>query len=544
MYNQIFDDYFLDRIGNNNASNSYVKYNAFDLMQKSLFKTSVEGTHQVGKKQDKLEWLLSYNRVTNDQPDQRKIQYSRYDLADPFQANINTSGKANNRLFSTLRENVYIGNVNYTHHFDFLKTNLKIGALAQYRQRSFDARFIGLVLDELSISPEEATAIKQRSSSTIYSNDLIDKGYYKLNEITLPSDAYDASSLTQAGYVMLDNKFTDKLRLVWGARAELFNIQLDSKNILGEPLKVDDTWLDILPSANLTYSLNDKSNLRASYYRTVARPEFRELAPFAYYDYELTALSFGNPDLKRSQINNADLRYEIYPAAGEIFSISAFYKHFQNTLESIVDAQNSQLEVSIRNYPSAQNVGVEMELRKSLQFINDNSTMFKNLSFYVNLAYIKSSVNTSYTDVSGNVIDVERPLTGQSNYVVNTSLGYTALDGKLNLNVLYNRIGPRIYLVGDPRSKDGNGLLGNIWEAPRNILDAQVSYNLNKRSDLRLSIKDILSSQYFLYADQNGNKKFDNANIREASSVLSDKDYIVKAFRPGTTFSLTYTYRF
>lgn len=542
LYNQVFDDYFLERQGDNKSSSKFTNYYAYDLLQKSLFKTSLEGDHQVGKGQSKLNWIVTYNRVTNDQPDQRKLSYGKaIDQANnesvPELADVNSSGKSNNRLFSTLGENIYTAAVNYSVPFKFLnKTTLKAGLSAQYRQRDFNARFLGLVLNENLIDPDQANAIKARKPQDLFSSDLIDKGYYRLEEGTLPSDKYDANSTTEAGYVMLDNKFSDKFRLVWGARVESFNIQLNSHTVTGAPLNVDKTWLDVLPSANFTYSLTEKSNLRASYYRTVARPEFRELAPFAYYDYELSALSYGNPSLERSQIDNADLRYEIYPNAGEIISASVFYKHFNNTLESFVYGVNSQLEISTNNYPSAENIGAEVEVRKNLGFISNSSKLFKNLGFYTNLAYIQSTVKSSYQDVAGKTIETDRPLTGQSNYVINTSLGYTALNGKLNVNVLYNRIGPRIFLVGD------NHRFGNIFEKPRNLLDASVSYNLSKRSELRFNAKDLLNSTVLFYYDQNNNNKYEAAQVDENGNI--NNDWILKTFKPGTTFSLTYTYKF
>ena len=546
LYNQIFDDYFLERTGNNSSINKAIEYYAYDLFQKSLFKTSLEGDHKLGKKQSKINWLVAYNRVNNDQPDQRKVQYGKLlsdqnDPSVPFAAEVGTSGKANNRLFSKLGENIYSANVNYTLPLELLnKTTLKLGLATQYRERTFDARFLGLTLNEnFGRTPsDEATIIKQQPVGNLFSQTAIDKGYFDLVETTLPSDAYTANSNTNAGYVMLDNKFNDKFRLVWGVRVESFNIQLDSKNNGGAPVTVDKTWVDVLPSANFTYSLNEKINLRASYYKTVARPEFREMAPFAYYDYELSALSYGNQSLERSQIHNADLRFELYPNAGEIFSASVFYKHFDNTLEQSVYATTSQLEISARNYPSAQNVGAEVEIRKSLSFIAPSSRLAKNLSFYANLAYVKSQVIGNDTSAAtGAVTKIDRPLTGQSNYVVNTSLTYTAMEGKLNFNILYNRIGPRIFLVGGEN-------LGNVWEQPRNLLDFQVAYNVSKRSELRFNIKDILNAPYFFYYDQNRNDKYDGIVKNESGFAEPANDYILKRFRPGSTFSLTYTYKF
>jgi hypothetical protein len=538
LYNRIFDDNFLLRTGDNLGSSKYINYYAFDLVQKSLFKTALEGDHQIGEGQSKINWLLSYNKVTNSQPDQRKISYGRAmdDATAIMVADVGTIGKANNRLFSDLDENIYIADVNYTHPFRFLnnKSSLKIGALGQYRSREFHARYIGM---KLNGNIDGSDVIAQRPLSTLYGEDAINDGFYQLDDITSNADQYKATTTTGAGYAQVDNRFSDKLRLVWGVRMEYFNLQLKSP-ITNSAISLNNTWVDFLPSANFTWSLNESSNLRASYYRTVARPELREIAPLSYYDYEMSSLINGNTKLVRSQIDNADIRYELYPKAGEILSASVFYKHFKNPIESKVTSSGlSQYDVTPYNFNSAYNVGAEIEIRKKLGFIAENSFL-KSTTFYANLAYIKSVVQDNSIPNAK-----DRPLSGQSNYVINTSLSYALPNDKVSFNLLYNRIGQRLYLVGEGGGADGSGKLGNIYESPRDLLDFQANLNISKRSGLRLNIKDILNAKYQFYYDQNGNDKFDNP-VYKKGSISSGEDYLLQQFRPGSTFTLTYSYRF
>jgi hypothetical protein len=536
LYNSIFDDNFMFRTGDNLGSSKYTNYYAFDLVQKSLFKTALEGDHQVGAGQSKINWLLSYNKVTNNQPDQRKVSYGRTlgEEATVLTADVSSIGKANNRLFSNLNENIFIASTNYVHPFRFLdnKSSVKIGGLAQYRTRDFHARYIGMKLDPLKDGGDE---IAQRPIAALYGNDAIENGYYMLDDITSPADEYRANTFTGAGYVQLDNRVSDKLRFVWGARVESFSLRL--KSPINNPVtNVDNNWLDVLPSVNITYSLNETSNLRASYYRTVARPELREIAPLSYYDYEMSSLINGNTKLVRSQIDNADIRYELFPGAGEIFSGSVFYKHFKNPIESkVTSAGLSQYDVTPYNYPGAYNVGAEIELRKKLDFITTDGFM-KDITFYANIAYIKSVVDDNTT-----VNAKDRPLSGQSSYVINTSLAYTLPNDKLSFNLLYNRIGQRLFLVGEGGGADGSGKLGNIFECPRDLLDFQANLNISKRSSVRLNIKDILNAQYRFYYDQNGNNKFDHP-VYQKGLINSSEDYLLQQYRPGTTFTLTYSF--
>lgn len=536
LYNRNFDDNFLFREGNNLSSSKYINYYAFDLTQKSLLKSSVEGTTQVGKAQDKINWVVAYNYINNNQPDQKKSTYF-LDSSLGMVADNGTIGKSNNRLYSNLNEYVYIASANYTKGYKAFKnqSTLKIGGLTQYRTRDFNARYIGMVpTTDPSVIGAEAYANSTLPLAQLYSNASIGKGVYDLEDITSGSDKYTASTITGAGYAMSDNRINDRIRLVWGARVEYFNLKLQS-SLSGKPLNVDTTWIDLLPSANFTYAVDDRSNLRASYYRTVARPELREVAPFAYYDYELSALVNGNPKLTRSQINNADLRYEIFPKNGEVISGSVFYKHFNNTIENEVYSSGiSTFEVKPRNFKSAYNVGVEADMRKSLSFIAPG-TVFEHLNFYINAAYIKSLV----TDTAVGAQD--RPLTGQSNYVLNSSIGYSTENGKFNVNVLYNRIGQRLYLVGQGGGSTGY-LLGNVYERPRNLLDLQATYVLSQRSELRIAFKDILNATYLFYYDQNGNHKWDNPSYSN-TSINSAQDYVLQKYRPGTSAMFTYTYK-
>ena len=84
------------------------------------------------------------------------------------------------------------------------------------------------------------------------------------------------------------------------------------------------------------YKINQNTNLRLSGSQTVIRPELRELSFLNLYDFELNASVQGNPFLQRTKITNADLRYELYPRAGEVFTIGVFFKGFNNAIEQIL----------------------------------------------------------------------------------------------------------------------------------------------------------------------------------------------------------------
>ena len=364
--------------------------------------------------------------------------------------------------------------------------------------------------------------IQQRPIQTLFGQNAINSGIYSLDELQNLTDRYTANSTTSAGYAMLDSKIGDNVRIVYGLRAEKFNLNLQTEDATKG--KVDMDNLDLLPSVNFTYALTPKANFRASYYRTVARPEFRELALFSYYDYELLANQQGNPDLKRTTIDNADIRYEFYPSAGQIFSVSAFYKKFQNAIEPFIRDENSSTEITYFNSKSAYVYGFELEARKALDFVNE-SAFFKNTTAYANLSVNHSKVTNSNNGTTR--LEKSRPLVGQSPYVINAGLQHTEFNNKLSLNILYNRLGERIFFAG-------GGRFSSIYEKPRDMLDFQVGYKVIKnRGEIKFSGADVLNQNYnFVY-------QLDGKPYAPSGTGTTFKNYTM-----GASYSLSFNYTF
>jgi TonB-dependent receptor len=525
IYNRIYDDQFLSRSGRNTATQSDVKFYAFDLLQKSLFKSTVEGNHQLGAKNAKIDWSLSYSNVLNDQPDQRKVSYTRLfsDASNPdvgFAANLSTLGKENTRLYSKMNEDSYSAAVNFSMPVNLFSKNstFKAGLNSQYRDRTFDVRFLGLLLRT------DDAEIRERPLNQLFGSDLINNNIYKLDEIPNFQDSYTGNSLTNAAYAMLDNRIGEKARIVWGARVEQFNLDLQAKQASLSTVKQN--YIDVLPSANFTYSLTDKINLRASYYRTLARPEFRELSISSYYDYELLAFQQGNADLERSTINNMDVRFELYPSAGQILSVSGFYKQFNNAIETFNNDAGSTRTVTYFNSDKATVYGVEFEVRKSLDFIIANDFM-RNTTAYANVSLIKSSVTNP--ENSGLFLqEGKRPMVGQAPYVINAGLQHSFLNDKFNFNALYNKVGRRLAIVA-------GAVYPAVWEAPRDVIDLQLGMRvLKNKGEVKFNAGDLLNQRSVLYYDQNANKKNDGSPI----------DDTLSSYKSGSNFSVAFSYTF
>ncbi|HEY1024369.1 MAG TPA: TonB-dependent receptor [Sphingobacteriaceae bacterium] len=514
--NRIFEDSYIDRHGYNTSNIQDIRLNSSELIQKTLINSQLEGNHQFGNKGVKVDWNLSYAFINREQPDLRTLFYARPQAtAEPY-AMVDDKTR---RFFSDLYENNFGGSIAVTYPFTFLneKSTFKFGVNKLVKERQFDARIFNYQLaDGNSQSP-----LLYLPNDKIFTDENISANGFVLNDFTNPSDKYDAQSDLNAGFVMFDNKLGEKIRLVWGARAEYYYQWLNARDQSNQKVKSEETYFDVLPSLNFTYSLSEKSNLRFAASQTVARPEFRELAPFEFYDFTSASSNSGNPGLKRTRILNTDLRYEFYPAAGEALTASIFFKNFSNPIETVVNsASNADLRrFTYANAKSAHAYGFELEFRKSLSFIND-AEWLRNITAFSNFSYIKSTVDLGI--LGGNP---DRALQGQSPYLINAGLQYTSKGG-LGFSAMYNKAGERIYSVGYQGYSD-------IYEKGRDVLDLQVSKRVFKNGEFKLNFSDIFNQRVLFYQNMDGNKIYN-----------SNTDRIMNGMRQGSSISLQFNYNF
>src|SRR5690606_7714971 len=203
---------------------------------------------------------------------------------------------------------------------------LKAGYYVDFKDRTFDSRYFSYLIPG-NVPFARAEELRQLSLTEAFdpANVTATNGW-RLNEGTRSIDSYLASNLLDAGYAQAELAI-GQFNITGGVRVE-HNIQkLDAADDTG-PIAVKNPITSVLPSFNVGYNINEASILRLAYSRTINRPEFREIAPFLFYDFINEAGRLGNPDLKTVTIDNLDLRYEFYPRRGETISLGAFYKNF------------------------------------------------------------------------------------------------------------------------------------------------------------------------------------------------------------------------
>lgn len=257
----------------------------------------------------------------------------------------------------------------------------------------------------------------------------------------------------------------------------------------------------MLPSFNITYSPDKKTNIRLCGSETLSRPEFRELASSAFYNYNMQLTYTGNENLQQTTIQNLDLRVERFPGKGEMQSVSVFYKKFNNAIEATMIPGTKGM--TYQNAPDAFLYGAELEFRKNFAFMSSNKKSFwKDLTWFGNFAYIHSEVTITGKAADSSTTILRRRLQGQSPYIVNTGFSYLNSPSNVGVTVIFNRIGERIIAVGNQT------YVSDLYEAPRNILDLQVSKRFNNKMELKLSVSDILANKLVYYYNVNNELSF------------------------------------
>jgi len=505
----------VQRQGPNFDRDELIKGAELSYKQNTFYTVQVLGEHGIFKN-TKLKWYGAFNILDGFVPDQRRITYSKSstNTADPYRAVLANvlSQQSGSRVFQSLSDYIYTagGDVSYNFEMFGQKQTLKGGYMLQIKDRLYDAKLFANYL------PTDNDALKQLTENKIFAPENFGNGTdnkFAFDAIKGNTFRYLANTILNAGFLQFDNQFTNKLRVVWGLRVEHFD-QLVGSVKKYDPRHTNTKVTDFLPGVNATYKLNDKTNIRLSGSQTVVRPELRELAFLNLYDFELNLSVQGDPTLKRTKITNFDLRYELYPRAGEVFTLGVFYKNFNTPTEQFLN----NTTVNFVNLTKATAFGAEFEIRKKLDF----SRPLKNFTFQSNISYI-------YSRAKDDVFQLDRPLQGQSPYVINMGILYDHQESGINATLLFNRIGERIYLIGDV----GIGATSpDVYEAPRSVVDFQVAKKVLKtKGELRLNISDILNqTQYF----------YQNANSKRSFQKNVDAFRFTRKF--GTTFGLTFNY--
>lgn len=476
----------------------------FDLKYDSrlVYSGQLAGEQTFNKERTRVNWLVGYGLTNKNQPDNRRLtqvqitdeasdRYNQYYLRIQNVPNPYLAG----RLWIDMEEVISDGKLDLTHQmtFPFSTTpwQLKAGGFYEKKERSLNSRLVGVVAlrnpPDLFFDP--VSEIMNPSSFWFDQTAPYTQHGLSYRDNTRAKDSYDATDILTAGYVALSLPVTPKITLYGGIRLENWNREIT--NFFEEREDADKTpitrdTLDIFPSVNLTWNMTESHLFRLSYGKTVNRPEFREMAPFDYQDFELFAIVYGNKELKSAYAGNFDLRYEWYPRPGEMISVAGFYKKFTDPIETFLRPSGTTYDYFPYNTEEAYSTGIEIDIRKRFEGLEGTSGFrgfLNNLTVVFNTSLIKSEINTSEQEFTR---DTLRVMAGQSPYIVNLGLFYNNVEKDLDINLSYNVVGKRIAYVGTPTNP-------HTWELPRNGLDLTVKKGIGKNFSVKAGVKDLLN---------------------------------------------------
>lgn len=464
----------------------------------------------------KIGWGVGLARATRDEPDTRGVVYQFDGNLQSFTFEDDSS--SGSHFFSEQGETTLTGKLDLTQPLlsDQERLAMKVGGFVNVRQREFLARRFRFRPDrdgappafDACGGPEYALDCPDK----LFSDENIRDGFLQLEENTALNDGYEAGLDVYAAYAMLDAKIVDELRVVLGPRLEISRQSItpfDPTDPSADRTTSQFDEMVILPAVSAVWTPIPRANVRGSVTRTVARPQLREIAPFAYTDYFGGLQVRGNPDLDNTSIVNADTRFEYFPTAREVVAVSAFYKRFEDPIEQVLDPSSGNGIVSFENGLGANLFGVELEARKSLDMF---SPVLRPLSVIANVTLSHSSVDLDPTE-SIALTSKSRPMSLQAPFLFNFALDLDNEPTGTRARVLYNLVGPRLTLVG------ANGI-PDVYESARHGLDVTIGQRVGKHVEVRASATNLIDLPV------------------ERSHDIGEGDAIRDSYTAGRTFSL------
>ncbi|MDX2192839.1 MAG: carboxypeptidase regulatory-like domain-containing protein [Gemmatimonadales bacterium] len=463
-------------------------FNSARFITRQTWQSQLWGEHRlIG--QLRFDWKASYSEARRDEPENRTIIRS---IEGDGRAALGSSGGqflCCNFTHRFLTDRTTVGQADLSLPFTFWTPGdglIKVGVLRRDRIRDFvGARVFGGLFSASGGIP--VGVARDLPIERFWSPELF-AGPISLTNQPSSDNSYGADDRVRAAYGMLDFVLVPRVRLAGGLRYEQWSLDVFAPSRPGQPLpglgtadsnsiraleesryEVRRANTDMLPSANLTFMLSDRMNVRLAAFQSLARPDARELSREVYQEIGGDCSLEGNETLQRTLITNYDAKWELFTRPGEIFSLSGFYKRFQRpTVQVIGNAGQGRCQFRFAQASEAETYGGEVEMRQQLTWLPG---ALSHLSLGGNVSLIRSKAILDSVTFGPTERSISRPFQGQSDWLANVNLGYDA-PGGFQFTVLYNWFGDRVLRYDeDPRRSDQ-------IERGRGTLDARLRFRL------------------------------------------------------------------
>jgi len=514
-------------------------------VEKSIQNFSINGIHSLPYLEDqKIEWNLNSGKSIRFEPDTRS---QNYQSKNNYYELVASSSKAGLRDFTDGFDRNKSLDVN--HSFSLGKMQLKSGIRLQTKYRQFEKRSFyyehskGYWPSEMLRIEDESQFGDLFSLNNMYSIDLdgnVTDGLLLVESTDGANrNGYKAIEHNNAGYLMVDiSLYTSdfvvrSVRLITGARYEKYNLSLNPYNPVtkipyistimnGDTISVNTNEAQLLPSINVLVDLSNNVKVRTAFSQTIARGEFREIAPFAYQEFYGGDVMVGYPQLETTQITNSDLRLEWYPSASELILFGIFYKDIKNPIEVALISTPDLVYKTFQNAKTAKTSGLEIEIKKRFSFIPltvGHGFISMNSTFSSSKVWMDSTVTLfNGTQYKNSASDINRPMVGQSNFMFNANLDLN-FTGGYAFTLAYNTFSPRLSAIGVSE-------LGNEYEFTFHSFNMTISKTLGP-INVAIKSKNLLNDQV----------KF--GLIEQSSNQVKN----TKSYYPGRSVSLGISYK-
>jgi len=520
------------RAKNNAVGDNELERALRDRRQESLINSVTFGGENIVGESGALDYRLTWNRSSEETPNQIIASFIQEDVE--FAPNVGPDViDPNNIQANPLNEDVseywfdeieteykkaveedVIGAINYDQGFyrDKGFSGLwEVGAKARWKNKEQDYNVFDYEADDdLNLVPylsdweSETPFFRGRYPGQIVPfqdpqlmRDLLNSGELE-GERNLEEDLadFDISEDTYAAYGMTELFFGANASFLGGVRVENTRVDYTAYELIlddeGDPLDLTPVtgtkdYTEWLPQFHFVYKTGKESQLRAAVTRSLARPNFEDMAPWRLINLEDMELELGNPDLDVTTAWNLDLMWEKYLQPIGIISAGVFYKDLSDyiyvfNVDEVIEGE--EFEVSQpRNGDEGSLWGLELAFQNNFTNWPGAAGGF---GLYANYTYIDSEAK--YPDREPTF------LPGQSEHVGNLALVYEKYGISTRLSYNYN--GKNIIEIGDDADED-------LWVDDHAQLDFLLRVQCTEKFSVVLEAINITNEPYTVFE---GNK--------------------------------------
>lgn len=476
----------------------------------------------------------TYANTRRNSPYERGFVYSYNPVIGDYQNNLGGSAQQATIAFSELEEDLYAGGADVTYELPFSRPASVSAGFAYNKTERTSTRY-SFQYRGANNSPVNGIVAQLRPDGLLSDISIITNGI-TLQNTSADSGAarYDAALEIYAGYAMAEAELLDGLRITGGVRYEDADQTVTTGGAFAGTALSNDYWL---PSATLTYNFAENLQLRLHASKTIARPQFRELAPQLYQDFTSDRQFFGNPFLTDSELKNAEARLEWFFARDQRLTVAGFYKQIDRPIETVATSlPNSQILTGFSNAPKADLYGGEIEFQyyQPLETLGD-AFATRRLVLIGNYTYSKSELKIGNEQVASpissaggvtllpaNVLFQDgAPLTGQSDHLVNVQIGFEDTERLSQATLLFTYASERV----TNRGPISSGVrLPDLVEKPGIRLDfvaREAVQFLGTELEVKFEARNITGTKYQEFQSFSNNARVD-----------------VNSYDVGTSFSL------